>query len=105
VYRHGLGTGDGIAVTSLSKTGWSLAEDHLISPVRRPSAPQEMPAFINEREAAGTTKSSWTITSPAPNVAAEDVRLQRRQSRRMVGLKWLCLGGTLSWLALLVYSS
>jgi hypothetical protein len=91
-------------VTSLSKMGWSLAEDHLISPVPRPSIPQEMPALTNERKAAGKTEPSWAITAPAPTVAAEDVRLQRLQSRRLSGLKWLCLGGMLSWLVLLLHS-
>jgi hypothetical protein len=61
-------------------------------------------ALEHERAALETTRLDIVSACGASSLDPEALRRERRLARRIANLKWMCLGGGLSWVALLLLS-
>jgi hypothetical protein len=60
-------------------------------------------ALERERAALETTRVGFT-SGPVASLDREELRRQRQLSRRVANLKWMCVGGGISWIGFLLLS-
>lgn len=94
-------------MTSFTRMHWTG-----VDPISTPSRAQSgqwsqvhnlLSALERERVALETTRLGLA-PAPAASLAPEALRRERRLSRRIANLKWMCVGGGISWIGFLLLS-